>query len=126
MLDFNVRKKWRAQYPGACAIEYESVIQFVIAILIGWYKETQKVKSGIFGKPQAYANCCEEQARFTLHSHISIWIENFNNTHNLLFHENETIRQDTKKELELYFSKIAQSSFGDMYDFDTSTTSNPQ
>ena len=36
------------------------------------------------------------------------------------------IRQAAKKELELYFSKIAQSSFGDMYDFDTSTTSKPQ
>ena len=61
-----------------------------------------------------------------MHSHISIWIENFNDTRNLLFHENETIRQEAKKELELYFSKIAQSSFGDMYDFDMSTTSNSQ
>ena len=35
LLDFNARKKWRAKYPGACAIEYESVIQVVIAVLIG-------------------------------------------------------------------------------------------
>ena len=126
LLDFNARKKWRAKFPGACAIEYESVIQVVIAVLIGWNKDTQKGSSGIFGIPQAYADCCEEQARFTLHSHISIWIENFNDTRNLLFHDHQNIRQDAKKELELYFSKIAQSSFGDMYDFDILTTSNLQ
>ena len=40
--------------------------------------------------------------------------------------ENEIIRQAAKKKLELYFSKIAQSSFGNMYDFDTSATSNYQ
>ena len=95
-------------------------------MLIGWDKETNKGNRGSFGIPQAYADCCEEQARFTLHSLISIWIENFNYTRNLLFHENETIRQKSKQELEFYFTKIAQSSFGDMYDFDTSTTSNPQ
>jgi len=28
-------KKWRTDYPGACTIEYESVMQIVIAVLIG-------------------------------------------------------------------------------------------
>ncbi len=95
-------------------------------MLIGWDKENHNGRNGIFGRPQAYADCCEEQARYTLHSHISIWIENFNDTCNLLFHENEMIRQEAKNELELYFSKISQSSFGDMYDFDTSATPNYQ
>jgi len=48
VLDFHARKKWRAKYPGACAIEYESVIQVVISVLIGWNKETRKGKSGFF------------------------------------------------------------------------------
>ena len=126
LLDFNARKKWRTDYPGACAIEYESVMQIVIDVLIGWDQENQQGRSGIFGIPQAYADCCEEQARFTLHSHISIWIENFNDTRNLLVHENETIRQNAKSELELYFNKIAQASFGDMFDFESSTTLTPQ
>ena len=58
-----------------------------------YHRLLQKGKGGIFGKPQAHDDCCEEQARFTLHSHISIWIENFNDIRNLLFHENEVIRQ---------------------------------
>lgn len=36
LLDLTARKKWRAKYPGACELEYESVMQVVINILIGW------------------------------------------------------------------------------------------
>ena len=39
LLDFNARKKWRAKYPGACVTEYESIMQIVIRILIGWDHE---------------------------------------------------------------------------------------
>ena len=35
LLDFNARNNWREKYIGACAIEYESVIQVVVAVLIG-------------------------------------------------------------------------------------------
>ena len=30
VLDFEARKKWREKYPGACAMEYENIIQIVI------------------------------------------------------------------------------------------------
>ena len=125
MLDFNARKKWRTQYPGACAIGYESIIQNFIAILIGWDYEKNKGRNGIFGMPQVYADYCEDQARFTLHSHVSIWIKNFYETRNLLFHESKTIRQEAKRELELYFDKIAQATFSEIYGFDMSPTSTP-
>ena len=75
LLDFNARKKWRVNYPGACVTEYESMIQIVIRILIGWHDDKHEGTNGIFGIPQAYADCCEEQARYTLHSHISAWIK---------------------------------------------------
>ena len=96
-------------------------------LLLYEYVRTRRKKghSGILGIPQASADSCKEQARYTLHSHISIWIDNFNETYNVLFHENKTTRQEAK-ELELYFNKIAQARFGDMYDFDMSTASTPQ
>ena len=81
----------RTTYPGACVTEYRSIIQIVINILIGWNEKTQSGTSGIFGVPMAYADCCEEQARFTLHSHISIWIQYFNKMRNLLFDDNNII-----------------------------------
>ena len=87
LLDFNARKKWGKNYPGVCAIEYKSVMQIVIDVLIGWDQEKHQGKSGIFENSQAYDDWCEEQARFTLHSHNSVWIENFNDARNLLFRD---------------------------------------
>ena len=77
----------RAKYPGVCVLEYESIIQVVINILIGWNDKTKIGANGIFGVPLAYADCCAEQARYTLHSHISVWIKYFNEVRNLLFHD---------------------------------------
>ena len=99
------------------------MIQIVINILIGWEQSSQVGENGIFGIPLAYADCCEEQARYTLHSHISIWIKNFNGVRDLLFHENAGIRQKAKDELENYFQMIAQASFHDLYDVHPSDTS---
>ena len=114
LVDFEARKYWRAKYPGACVIEYENIVQIVIKVLIGWNQSEQKGIGGIFGMPLAYADSCEEQARYTLHSHILVWIENFNNVRDLLFHEDESIKKYASQILQSYFENIAQASFGDL------------
>ena len=106
LLDFEARKKWRGKYPGACAMEYENIVQIVIRVIIGWNQSEQKGYKGAFGIPLAYGDSCEEQARYTLHSHISVWIENFNIVRNLLFHENEDIRSSAYQRLQTYFEKL--------------------
>ena len=126
LLEFNTRKKLRSKYPGACALEYQSIIQIVVNILIGWNNKTNIGTNGIFGISLAYADCCEEQARYTLHSHISVWIEGFNKIRNLLFHESILIGNKAKEELKMYFDKIAQASLGEVYDFDTNLGSSHQ
>ena len=75
LLDLNTRKNLRRKYPGTCVLEYKSIVQIVINILTGWNDKT----------------------RYTLHSHISVWIENFNEVRNGLFHHKETVRSNTKK-----------------------------
>jgi len=116
LIDFNARKKWRSKYPGACVTEYQSVLQIVIGILIGWDEQSHSGKNGIFGIPEAYADCCEEQARYTLHSHITVWVKDFNEVRSLLYHDNKEIRLKAKEEIELYFKNIAQSTLGDLYE----------
>ena len=59
LLDLNTRKGLRAKYPGACTLEYRSIVQIVINILIGWNEKTKTGTNGIFGVPLAYADCCE-------------------------------------------------------------------
>ena len=116
LADFNARKKWRTNHPGACVTEYESIMQIVTRILIGWDKSTHTGTSGIFGIPEAYADCCEEQARYTLHSHITVWVKNFNDVRNLLFHSNKQIRDRAIHEMQSYFNIIAQATLGDLYE----------
>ena len=123
LLDFNARKKWRKQSPGACALEYESMLQIVIENLIGWNHETHTGVKGIFGVPLAYADCCEEQARYTLHSHISVWIEDFHDVRDLMFHEDQSVADKARIILQQYFCNIAQSTFGDLFDFQTNDNS---
>ena len=70
------------------------VIQVIIDLLIGWDQKKIKGSNGIFGIPQAYTDCRKKRARFTLHSHIPVRIENLNETRKLLFHESKTSRQE--------------------------------
>ena len=80
-------------------MEYENIVQIVIRVIIGWNQSEQKGYKGAFG----------------IHSHISVWIENFNFVRNLLFHENEDIRSSAYQRLQTYFEKIAQASFGELF-----------
>jgi len=118
LLDLTTRKKLRSKHPGACTLEYQNIVQIVINILIGWNNKTGQGSNGIFGIPLAYADCCEEQARYTLHSHISVWIKDFNTVRNLLFCNDIDTSTKAKMELQKYFGMIAHASLGDLYDYE--------
>jgi hypothetical protein len=76
--DLLFRSKLRLDNPGACAREYNSIMQIIMECLIGWNFKLKKQKSlGIFGKVFGSCNTTEEQARFTLHSHILFFIALF-------------------------------------------------
>eukprot|EP00986_Skeletonema_menzelii_P021180 scaffold33492_cov314-Skeletonema_menzelii.AAC.1 len=48
--DYKVRRETRIKYPGACALEYQSIIQTLIKRLFCWDVKKQKsTKKGIFG-----------------------------------------------------------------------------
>ena len=96
-------------------MEYENIIQIVIKTIIGWNQSGQKGYKGVFEIPLAYGDSCEEQARYTLHSHISIWIENFNTVRDLVYHEDESIRLLAIQRLERYFAKIVQATLGEIH-----------
>ena len=123
VLDLEFRKKIRSTYPGACAHEFESIMQIVIEVLIGW--KNGKGSSGIFGVPVAYADSVEEQARYTLHSHICVWIKHFNEIRHLMFDDNETIKQAARNEMLNYFRSVAKASFGDLDIFIPGSRSDP-
>jgi len=71
----SLRRSLRINYPGACAREFDSLLQIILSDLIGWEKVKFK-KNGIFGKVIAHGTGVEEQGRTTLHGHIILYIQN--------------------------------------------------
>ena len=66
-------------YPGACSIEFQNIMQIVIETLFNWDTKNQVAKGpGIFGTVVPFAPADEEQGRKTLHRHIQIWVKEIN------------------------------------------------
>ena len=60
--NFVLRKNARISYPGACSLEFQSVMQILTECLLRWDTETQTAKGkGILGTVIAFAGADEEQ-----------------------------------------------------------------
>eukprot|EP00957_Ditylum_brightwellii_P212356 15367198-Ditylum_brightwellii.AAC.5 len=105
-------KQVQIQSPGASSLEYQSMIQILLQGLIGWNPETKTGKKGIFGTPMAWGCTDEEQGHKTLHSHWSIWIEDFDSIRSLLYNKHENVRKQLLHEIQKYIDKIMCTSYG--------------
>ena len=94
-LDLKLRQDLRLKFPGAGALEYQSIMQIVIEKMLGWdLKNKKRRRNGIFGALEAFGNGTEEQNRGTLHGHMILWIEGFNKVREILFSEDEDIKKN--------------------------------
>jgi hypothetical protein len=66
---------------------------------------------GIFGTVFGWCDTTEEQARFTLHSHILLFIALFDALITLLWSNCKKVREDAQKELVEYLKKTMSSSY---------------
>lgn len=105
-----LRKSLRIQFPGACAREFDSLLQCIIKLLIGWDEKKTK-HQGIFGRIVAVAPTIEEQGRTTLHGHLTLWVLNYHVLQQQLFSNDPQIRQNAVNNLHEYFKKVMCSSF---------------
>ncbi len=68
--DFILQKDARLKNPGACSLEYQSVMQILTECLLKWDIKTRTSKGkGIFRPVLAFAGAKEEQGHKTLHQH---------------------------------------------------------
>ncbi len=79
LADFNICGDIRMSYPGLCAEEYSHIMDLIIKHVISWDCNRQTANGiGLFGKVQAWCLATEEQARKTLHGHMLVFIEGWN------------------------------------------------
>ena len=57
-LDLKIRRGWRSTYPGACSLEFQSLMQVFINVLLGWDEKKKCGAKGIFGKVLAWIEAC--------------------------------------------------------------------
>ncbi len=79
LADFNICRDTRMSHPGLCAEEYCRIMDLVIKHILSWDCNMQSASGvGLFGKVQAWCLATEEQARKTLHGHMLVFIEGWN------------------------------------------------
>ncbi|KAL7525509.1 hypothetical protein ACHAXR_005955, partial [Thalassiosira sp. AJA248-18] len=112
--DFTLRKKIRSKYPGACSLEYQSLMNIVVECLFQWDVNEQRSKGkGIFGTTVAFAPADEEQGRKTLHQHVQLWVKEIDSAfRRSLFDENETKRKSARNKLQAYIDKVMTATYG--------------
>jgi len=74
-------------------------------------KQGIQTKRGIFGNVQAWGDAVEEQGRKSLHSHMIVFIENFDRLITMLWSNDTHTRDCAKDEILSYFEKVMSSSY---------------
>ena len=107
-LDFKVRRQTRKQYPGACSLEFQNVMDIIIKSLMNWSTDDQvSMGPGMAGDITAWVQAAEEQGRGTLHAHWQLFTKQLSNDARAkLFHENTYIRNNARRELIDYIDNM--------------------
>jgi hypothetical protein len=67
------------KYPGACSLEFQSVMQILTKCMLRWDTKTQSFNGkGILCTVLAFSGADEEQGRKILHQHWQIWVQELN------------------------------------------------
>lgn len=108
LIDYTERRDIRLKYPGACALEYESIIKTLLKKLFGWDCKKQKGTKGILGTLEAFCVAHEEQSRKTSHGHWLLWIKELMHWRKELFGSN---KEAARKAFLKYVDSIMSSSY---------------
>jgi hypothetical protein len=114
LADFVLQRDTRIKYPGACSLEFQSVMQILTKCMLRWDTQTQSSKGkGILGTVLAFRGADEEQGHKTLHQHWHIWVQELNQTlQDCLFDMDATKRKDAQKTFCKHIDNVISASYG--------------
>ena len=106
-----MRRKNCLLYPGACSLEYQSLMQIVLECLFNWDSKNQKGRDGIVGIVEAFCRADEEQGRGSLHSHWLIWIARINRLRKMMLSADKAERQAAIDSFVKYVNKAMSAKY---------------
>jgi hypothetical protein len=114
LADFVLQSDTRIKYPGACSLEFQSIMQILTKCMLRWETKTQSSKGkGMLGTVLAFTGADEEQGRKTLHRHWQIWVQELNQTlRDCLFDMDATKRKDAQKTFCKHIDNVISASYG--------------
>ena len=106
------RTSLRLKYPGICSFYFELALDIILKDVVGWDLENQCAteEAGLFGFPEAIAASVEEQGRSTLHTHIQVWIKEYNEFRDALHSSSSHERRNAKRKIEQTVDAISSTS----------------
>ena len=110
---FHVRQRNRLLYPGACSLEYQSMVQIALECLFGWDVKTQKGRARILGILEAWCRADEEQGRGDVHGHWLIWISGINKLREMIRSQDTIVRQEAIHAFLNHVNKVMSAKYGD-------------
>ena len=98
------RRALRLEFPGLAAINFEILFEILMEEVIGWDMAENKPmdRAGFFGFVEALIAAMEEQGRFTLHTHMTIYVRKYKQLQKDLFFGDPA----TQRRAENVFGKI--------------------
>jgi hypothetical protein len=101
-------------HPGACSLEFQSVMQILMECMLQWDVTKKSTKGrGILGTVVAFSAADEEQGRKTLHCLWQKWVKEINQmVQHCLFHEDSTIRDRARKTFCKQINNVITASYG--------------
>jgi hypothetical protein len=117
LADFVLRKNARLNNPGACSLEFQSVMQILTECMLKWdIKSKSSTGKGILGTVRAFAGANEEQGRKTLHWHWQIWVEEINQSlRNALFDKDNNTRNKARQTFQEHIDNLISTSYGPQF-----------
>ena len=105
-------EKIRIKCPGLCAIWFECILRIVMKNVVGWdYDKNRRANNhGFYGKPDAVLVTVEEQSRKSLHAHIIIWLQDYNNILDDLQEPDDRLQNKAKKLLIKQYDRTVTTS----------------
>ena len=119
ILNARERVNLRISFPGICALFFEYVLDIILEEVVGWDLEKGKSredKPGLFGVAQAFTATVEEQGRRTLHTHIQVWLKQFNEVREALHSQERHVERSAIREICQFVDDVSSSA---LFCFDT-------
>ena len=107
------RRGIRLRFPGVASLHFEILLDILFEEVLGWSKRKNQStgKPGFFGICDGVTMAIEEQARLTLHGHLTAWIRGYRELQDACYSGTDYERTLARQALQKYYERLSTTEF---------------